>query len=83
MFVAVTEPAVFVGGGAAVSVTEASVAVGERGVLTDPQAKRRTVTSKMKPARLLFIIIFTSNDSIITAKSFEPLEGVKWTPCHT
>ena len=76
-FVAVTELAVFVGSGAAVSVTEASVAVEERGVLTDPQAKIRNVTSKTNPARLFLIVIFTSNDSIIPAKPFEPFERVK------
>jgi hypothetical protein len=77
MFVAVAEPAVFVGSGAAVSVTEASIAFEKRGVLNDPQAKRKKVTSKINPTRLIFIIIFTSNDSIIPAKSFEPFERVK------
>jgi len=89
MFVAVTEPAVFVGGGA-VGITGAMVGAGGspkgvlcKGVLIDPQAKRKIVTSKKNPTRLLLIIIFASNDSIIHAKSFEPFEGVKWTPCHT
>ena len=89
MFVAVTEPAVFVRGGE-VGITGATVGakgspngVLRKGVLTDPQAKRKIVTTKTNPTRLLLIIIFTSNDSIIHAKSFEPFEGVKWTPCHT
>ena len=83
-FVAVTEPAVFVGGGA-VGITGAMVGAGgsPKGVLTDPQAKIRNVTSKMNPARLFLIVIFTSNDLIIPAKSFEQFEGVKWMPCHT
>ena len=67
MFVAVAELAVLVGSGALVSVTEATVGVGESGVLTDPQAARRIVTSKMNPTRLLFVVIFTSNASIIHA----------------
>ena len=77
ILVAVGGLAVFVEGGALVSVTEASVAVEERGVLTDPQAKIRNVTSKTNPARLFLIVIFTSNDSIIPAKPFEPFERVK------
>ena len=82
-FVAVVELAVFIGGGA-VGITGAMVGAGagpkgvlREGVFTDPQAKRKNVTSKMNPARLIIIIIFTSNDSIIPAKSFEPFERVK------
>ena len=81
-FVAVAEPAVFVGGGALV-ITGAMVGVKGRGVLTNPQAARRIVTSKMKPTRLFFIVIFTSNDSIIHAEFIIGLKRVKWTPCHT
>ena len=83
MFVAVAEPVVFVGGGE-VGIAGAMVGAGRsprgvlrEGVLTDPQAKIRNVTSKINPARLFFIVIFTSNDSIIHAKSFEPFERVK------
>ena len=82
-FVAATEPAVFIGGGE-VGITGATVGAGgspkgvlRKGVLTDPQATRKIVTTKTNPTRLLLIIIFTSNDSIIHAKSFELFKGVK------
>ena len=88
-FVAVDKLAVVVGAdevgitGAMVGAEGSPKGVLRKGVLTDPQAKRKIITSKMNPARLFLIVIFTSNDSIIHAKTFERFEGVKWTPCHT
>ncbi len=82
-FVAVAELAVFVGSGAVVT-AGAMVDVGEspkgvlrEGVLTAPQAARRIITSKKNPARLLFIVIFTSNDSIIHAEFSNQVEQGK------
>ena len=88
-FVAVDELTVVVGGdelgitGASVGAEGSPDGVLCKGVLTDPQAARKIITSKMNPIRLFFIFIFTSNDSIIHAKSFERFEGVQSKPCHT
>ena len=53
------------------------VGVGERGVFTEPQAAIKIVISKMKPTRLLFIVIFTFNDSIIHAEFMIQVEQGK------
>jgi hypothetical protein len=88
-FVAVDKLAVVVGAdevgitGAIVGAEGSPKGVLRKGVLTDPQATRKIITNKMNPTRLFFIVIFTSNDSIIHAKSFERFEGVKSKPCHT
>ena len=86
IFVAVGGLAVFVEGGAVVSVTEASVAVEaspqgvlREGVLIDPQAARRIVANKMNPTRCsLLIFMFASFEPIILA----PVRGSKMNECH-
>ena len=71
MFVAVGELAMYVGGGALVSVTDAMVGGGGSAGFADPQDARRIVTNKNE-SNLIFHFRFS--DSIIHAKFLDPFE---------